>query len=334
MPSEQPPVHHPGSTRQGSAEQLQHPPSRCGVRMLLGLPLSDSGAPSTVALTAPSGRHRYGQSPLPVPEESNESFGEMGPDEGVIEETRDTVTDFPERLAHRLVYETDTPGDVPRVSQRAGAPFSRGMREHAADARQAPTPPLAEQREQTHLAIPGVSTYRTTFPALSQTADTPTLSAEGELRQAIPPQAAPLNAPGSLPGTREMTASDVELLTRLEQLVTEGARAQKSSEVQSRSSAPLSPSPLEHMGMQNGEGGGQDLAQRFEHLQRTVRELAATVSSQAARHRDENQAQWRERTTSPTQRVVVIKHSDASSTTPRAFWERSRLGRLSLKTGR
>jgi hypothetical protein len=88
------------------------------------------------------------------------------------------------------------------------------------------------------------------------------------------------------------------------------------------------------MGMQNGEGGDQDLVQRFEHLQRTVRELAATVSSQAARHRDENQAQWRERTTSPTQRVVVIKHSDASSTTPRAFWERSRLGRLSLKTGR
>ena len=85
--------------------------------------------------------------------------------------------------------------------------------------------------------------------------------------------------------------------------------------------------------MQNGERGGQDLAQRFEQLQRTVRELAATVSSQETRHRDESQAQRRERQTSP-QRTVIIKHSDALSTTPRAFWERSRLGRFHLKTGR
>ena len=88
------------------------------------------------------------------------------------------------------------------------------------------------------------------------------------------------------------------------------------------------------MGLPNAERGSQDWAQRFEQLQRTVRELAATVSSQAARQRDESQAQRHERTTSPTQRVVVIKRSDESSTTPRAFWERSRLGRFYLKTGR
>ena len=133
---------------------------------------------------------------------------------------------------------------------------------------------------------------------------------------------------------REVTTSDVELLTRLEQLVTEGARAQQSSPAWSRASAPLSPALLSKWAVQNGERGDQDLAQRFEQLQRTVRELAATVSAQAARHRDESQAQWRERTTSPTQRVVVIKRSDESSTTPRAFWERSRLGRFHLKTGR
>jgi hypothetical protein len=88
------------------------------------------------------------------------------------------------------------------------------------------------------------------------------------------------------------------------------------------------------MGMQNGEPGGQDLARRFEQLQRAVRELAATVSSQATRHRDDSQAQRRERQTPPPQRPVIIKRSDASSTTPRAFWERSRLGRFYLKTGR
>ena len=38
MPSEQPPAQNPGSARQGPAEQLQHPSSGGGVRMLLGLP--------------------------------------------------------------------------------------------------------------------------------------------------------------------------------------------------------------------------------------------------------------------------------------------------------
>ena len=65
--------------------------------MLLGLPFSGSDALSTVALTAPLDRHRYGQSPLPASEENDESFGETAPDEGVIEETRGAVADFPER---------------------------------------------------------------------------------------------------------------------------------------------------------------------------------------------------------------------------------------------
>jgi hypothetical protein len=88
------------------------------------------------------------------------------------------------------------------------------------------------------------------------------------------------------------------------------------------------------MGMQNGERGGQDLAQRFEHLQRTVRDLATTVSSKSARNSDESQAQRRERKTPPLQRMVIIKRSEGPPTTPRAFWERSRLGRFYLKTGR
>jgi hypothetical protein len=313
MPSEQSPAHNPGSTRQGPAEQHQHPPSRGGVRMLLGLPFSDHGAPSTGALTAPSGRHRYGQSSLPAPEGSDESFGETAPDEGGTEEAREAVADFP-------VHDS--------------APFARARRENATDARQALTPPSAEQREQTRLVIPGVSTHRTAFPALSQTADTPTLSMGGEPLHAIPPPATPLNAPVSLPQAREVTTSDVELLTRLEQLVTEGARAQKGSEARSWASAPLPPGPLEQIGMQNGERAGQDLAQRLEQLQRTVRELAATVASQATRHRDESQAQRRERQAPPLPRTVIITRSDASSTTPRAFLERSRLGRFHLKTGR
>jgi hypothetical protein len=333
MPSEQPPPHNPSSTRQGPPEKLPHPPSRGGVRMLLGLPFSESGVLSTVALTAPSGRHRYGQSPLAAAEESDESFGETAPDEGVIEETRGAVADFPERLARSLPYETDTPRDFPRAPRRDGAPFLRAMRENAADARSTLTQPSAEQREQTRLVIPGGSTHRTAFPALSQTAATPTISVEGQ-RDAIPQQAASLKAPVSLPRAREMTTSNGELLTRLEQLVTEGVQTQKSSEARTRLSAPRAPGLPEPMGMESGERRGQDLADRVENLQRTVRDLAATVSSQVARNRNESQAQPRERKTAPPQRTVIIKRSEASSTTPRAFWERSRLGRFYLRTVR
>ena len=179
MPSEQPPPHNPSSTRQGPPEKLQHPPSRGGVRMLLGLPFSDSGVLSTVALTAPSGATSLRTVAVASGEENDESFGETAPDEGVIEETRGAVADFPERLARSLPYETDTPRDFPRAPRRDGAPFSRAMRENAADARSTLTQPSAEQREQTRLVIPGVSTHRTAFPALSQTADTPTISVEG-----------------------------------------------------------------------------------------------------------------------------------------------------------
>jgi hypothetical protein len=314
MSSEQPPSHNPSFTRQGPPETLHHPPSRGGVRMLLGLPVRDSGALSTVALTAPLGRHRYGQSPLPESEGSNESFGETSAGEGVIDET-------------------EPPRDFPRAPLRDGTLLSRAMRENAADAGSMATEPSAERREHTHLVIPGVSTHGTAFPTLSQTADTPTISMEGEPRDAIPQQAAPLNAPASLPHAREMTTSDVELLTRLEQLVTESARAQKNWEERSRSSAPRSPRLTEQMNTQNGERGGPDLAQRFEHLQRVVSELAAAVSSQAAQMRGESEVQRRERKIPPERRLVV-QRMETSSTTPRAFWERSRLGRLHVRAGR
>jgi hypothetical protein len=313
MPSEQPPAYIPSSTRQGLPEQRQDPPFRGGVRMLLGLPFRDSGAPSTAALATPSGRHRYGQSPLPAPEESDESFGETAPDGGVVAEARSAGADFPERDS---------------------TPFSRVRRENAADARSTRREPSAEQREQTRLVIPGVSTHRTDFPALSRTVDTPTISVEGDPLHASPPPAAPLNPPVPLSRAREMTTSNVELLARLEQLVTVGARGQQSSEAWSRASTPLSPGPLEPMGRQYGERGGQDLAQRFEQLQRTVHDLAVTVSSQAARNRDESQAQRRERQTLAPQRMGIMKRSEGPPTTPGAFWERSRLGRFYLKTGR
>ncbi|MGH8487402.1 MAG: hypothetical protein ACREXS_00635 [Gammaproteobacteria bacterium] len=126
---------------------------------------------------------------------------------------------------------------------------------------------------------------------------------------------------------------DSAFLSRLEPLVTEGAKAQHSSEAQRPSVVSRSPNPVEQMGVPNGERGDADVARRLTQLQRTVSESAATVAAQTAHMRDESQAQGRERKT-PPQHMVVVQRGDVSSTTPRAFWERSRLGRLHLRTGR
>ncbi|MEO8258898.1 MAG: hypothetical protein ABI868_16245 [Acidobacteriota bacterium] len=71
----------------------------------------------------------------------------------------------------------------------------------------------------------------------------------------------------------------------------------------------------ETRGELNGEGERTNpaLAQRLEQLQRTVHGLAATVSSQEARRRAEGR--------------FHNTGSEQPPGAPRAFWERSRLGR-------
>ena len=138
-----------------------------------------------------------------------------------------------------------------------------------------------------------------------------------------PHQAAARNAPVSLPHAPETTTVEDELLTRLEHLVPEGARARKGAEVRPPSITPSRSHPVEPMGVQNGRARRSDLAQRVDQLQRTVRELAATVSSQAARHRDESQAQPRERKTPPPQRMVIIKRGRVVHNDPRVLGTQS-----------
>jgi hypothetical protein len=319
MPSEQSHPSNSSPARKGSAEQGQHPPITGGVRRLLGLPMRESGVLSTTPLTAPPRGHHYGQPPLPASEENDEGFREGAPDEGLSEEGgsagADPQSDFPRSLLHH------------------GAALPRAVPENPADTRSTATTMPAEQREQTSFVIPGVSTRRTTFAALSHTADTVKVTQPEEAQEPSPDKMAPLRAPVSLPHTRETAMFDSEFLSRLEHLVTEGAKARNGSETQRPSVAARSPSPVEQMGVANGERGDTEVARRLTQLQRTVNELAATVSAQAAQMRDERQAQGRERQT-PPQRMVVVQRVDASSTTPRAFWERSRLGRFCLKTGR
>ena len=319
MPSEQSHPSNPSPARTGSAEQGQHPPLTGGVRGLLGLPMRKSGVLSTPPLTAPQRGQHYGQPPLPASEENDESFHEAAPDEGVSEEGgragAGPQSDFPRSLLHH------------------GAALPRAVPENPADTRSTATKMPAEQREQTSFVIPGVSTHRTAFAALSHTADPAKVAQQDKAQEARPNQAAPLHAPVSPSHSRETAPFERELLSRLEHLVSESPKTQHGAEAQQPLVVSRPPSPVELLGAPNGAQGDSDMARRLTQLQQTVNELAATVSAQAAQMRDERQAQGHERQT-PPQRTVVVQHVDASSTTPRAFWERSRLGRLHLRVGR
>lgn len=335
MPSEHPPPDNSSSAGKGPAETAQPLSLKGGVRALLGLPLSDSGTRATVALTAPSAGHRYSQSPLPATEEDDEWFRATADDEGFIEEVEKAVAHFSAHPTHGIAeYERDTQGDLPRPPLRNSDLSLVSRRAHTAGTPLTAPDPSTTQREQTSLRIPGVSAQRTDFPALAQPAGSPMTRVEEEPWAPSPHQAAARNAPVSLPHAPETTTVEDELLTRLEHLVTEGARARKDSEGWPPSLTPARSSPVEPMGVQRRERGGSGLAQRVDQLQRTVRELAATVSAQAARSRDESQAHPRERKTPPLQPQIIINRAEASSATTRAFWERSRLSRAHLKTGR
>ena len=319
MPSEQSPSSNARPPRTGSAAKGQHPPMTGGVRGLLGLPMRESGLLPTAPLTAPPRGHRYGQPPLPESEENEESFREIALDEESIEAGGSAGTH----------PQSDFPGSLPRD----GASFPRAMPENPADRRSAPAAMSVENREHTSFVIPGVSTHRTEFAALSHTSDTTKVTQPEESQEPGPDKMAPMHPPVSLPHPRETAMFDSEFLSRLEHLAIQGANARNDSETQRRSVMALSPSLVEQIGISNGQQSDNDVARRFAQLQRVVTDLAARISSQAAQIRDESQAQQRERKT-PPQRMVVVQRVNASSTTPRAFWERSRLGRFYLKTGR
>ncbi len=165
----------------------------------------------------------------------------------------------------------------------------------------------ARERGQTNFTIPGVSTQRTPFAALSNEPETPKVTQQEESQERRPDKLAPLHTPIALPHTRALAMFDVESLSRLGHLVTDGAWEQPSAEVRHTSAAARSPNPVEPMGVPNRERGGQELIQRFEHLQRTVQDLAAAVSAQAARISDDGQTQRYERSMAAPQRMVIIK---------------------------
>ena len=319
MPSEASPPGHASPNRNGSSEQDQRPLTTGGVRGLLGLPLRASGGRSTAPLSAPPRGHHYGQPPLFASGESDEGLPEGARDAGLSQERERTGV--------------DSRSDVPRALPRGGASLPQSQPESPAETHSTSTRTPGEHHEHTSFVIPGVSMQRTEFTALSHPADTAQVTPQAAAPATGPDQGAPLHASILLPHTRTATMFDGELLSRLEQLVTDGAQAQHGLAAQRPAVVSRSPSPVEQMGVPHGEHGDTAMARQLAQLQRTVSELAATIAAQAIHTRDQSQAQARERMT-PPQRTVVVQRVDASSTTPGAFWERSRLGRLHLRTGR
>jgi hypothetical protein len=319
MSSEQFPSSNARPSRTASAEREQHSPVTGGVRGLLGLRMLQSGPLPTAPLTAPPRRHHYGQSPLPESEENDESSREVARDEELIE-AGDSASADPR---------SDFPGSWPRD----GASFPGTIRGNPGDRRSAPSAMSVEHREHTSFVIPGISTHRTEFAALSHTSDTTKVTQAEQSQEPDPDRMAPMHAPVSLPHSSETAMFDSEFISRLQQLVIEGAKARDNSATKRTSMTALSPSLVGPISAPDKEQDHTDVVRRLAQLQRVVSELAAAVSSQAAQMRDESQAQSHERKT-PSERRVVVQRVEASSTTPRAFWERSRLGRFHFRTGR
>jgi hypothetical protein len=277
--------------------------------------MRESGPLPTASLTATPRGHHYGRLPSPASEEDDENFCEIALDEELID-AGDSASAHPQ---------SDFPGSLPHD----GASFPRTIPENPADTPSAPSAMSVEHSDHTSFVIPGVSTHRTEFAALSHTLDTAKVTQQEESHEREPDKTAPLHTTISPPHPRETPMLDSKLFSRLKHFVGEGAKPPIDSAIRHRLSMTPSSSLVEQPGVPNEDQGDTDVARRLAQLQRVVRELAATVS----RNRDESQARHRELKMPPRQRTIIIERS-GGSTTPPAFWERSRLGRFYLRTGR
>ena len=328
----------------------EHP--RSTVRVLLGLPVDKEGnRPTTGKLTLPAGL-RYGQSPLPE-WDNTESRQER-------REEQDNWDEWPgEEIDNQGSAALDQP--VRPISQRqtsrAGALFSSVTSQSTpASASQPPdhlpTPTAPARLERTHLEMPGVSTRRQDFPALSQPDTTGTTSPDGADRteaSGLERYGRPAPSASSALGPKTL---DADLLDRLERLVAD-TEADHSAEVGTTSvsdrTAPrhgsatdgpqvgrrssASHSPVEQTNVQRLDRANQALAAQLEQLRRMVGELAKKSAPQPAQQPAPPQP--RERPASqPAQRTVIVKHPPPLSRTPRAFWERRYLSRASLRSMR
>jgi hypothetical protein len=167
----------------------------------------------------------------------------------------------------------------------------------------------AEVLEHTTIAVPGISGRSAYAPALA-----PERPGDGPV-STVPEPPPPQVPPGD---SRQQTPAS--------SLSTEKAYANPTD-------ATLSPHPrprrLPSPSMHEGADGA------IQELRRAVRRLAAEVASWQTQASHESREQRREpKLPRPAERVVIIKHAAPRSGPPRAFWERSYLGRMHWRTPR
>lgn len=326
---------------------MQSERSKSAVWALLGIPTERGNRP-VPALTVPPSGFRHGQSPLPPLQEAEE---EPGQDEGPSAPTNGVVPDAADNPPHSV------------RGQRAGPTRGLSQVHHGAavlapgQGNVASTPTEHDARpgtraERTNLAIPGVSRTRQDFPALSGTRGVPADPTAAAWQEDAAEPTRQSGHTSSRPHTPRTATVDGELLTGLERLIAdaeanrkreaqtarEPARAAQrpapttdNAEARPLPSSRPSAGPFVQASVNGTDRANTDLAQRLEQLRRTVGELAAKVAAQPARNHDESQ-HYQQTTPQPPQRVVVIKRPAQPSRVPRAFWERSHLNRLHLRT--
>jgi hypothetical protein len=284
----------------------------------LGLPSSADGTIAARALSAPSGAGFYSDPLLLNSEERDHSSG------GTLE--RDVVVEDLRETSKHNRQDGDGQWNTHDGERHRGAPPSStaangaGHRALSADA-------TADRNTPAGSVFFRASTQGSELrPSVARGVDV-----TGVSRDALPPQSTVLPTRRSAAGELADDVRDRAPLVRsqppgLETLQQDGGSAPLawSARVSARAHETTMPETRQVE---------SSLADQLDQLRRTVRDLEARVASRAARHHEEIQSERRGRT-SPAPRVVVVTHSDASSMAPRAFWERRRVARLSLRTGR
>jgi hypothetical protein len=349
------------SIRRDAATPLHY---RSAVRALLGMPEAEGENPTFARMVPPVGFQYHLPSPIDETSHSPHDFEDTVPSaldeaqtrelpssEGILAGT--APASWPIEALRKWLLDTPPPSPpttaVPRPStleQHTAPPQDAGATSEQDREFIAPPATAGQEggvREHITIAVPGISERSQYFPALAP--ENPTDRPASMTTERYPRPLAPENPtdrPASTatePSPRQIVPSDpprqiAERLLSPDQVQT--SLPEVASKIQARASqneatppVDLRPRPLPSPTMKEGE------ARSIGQLQRMVRDLAAQVASWQTRMAHESQRQQTEqRPPRRPERVVIIKQAAQPSGSPRAFWERSYLSRLSWRTMR
>lgn len=331
---------------QSRRDGVEDETSQIAVRVLLGMPVNEGSDRPVVARSTPTARFTFS-----LLADLDERVREARLDEELIEEMDSGSADATDPTPHGA---TEPQASSPKRSLHELVSASTSSQNNEKSSSVGSDLQQTTPRERTSIEIPGVSTRKHDVPVSSPPEDSRESVQKKTPHEESGEPLQPVTASGRYP--READARDAELLTRLERFVAEAETIRQSEtqmtgepnqtapqsifSVHSREVRPLSPAflPANLPGQRNGadlEHTNRKMAEQLRQLQRTVHELTVLVSSLSAQHTDGGQPPRREQTTlQSVHHTTIIKQSRSPFGTTRAFWERSRLSRVHLRTGR